>query len=748
MKYIFCFFGLIILVIHYCWGQQDSNVEYSDSQPVNIYIIPNAEVIKKYAANIENDCKQSSLFAPKDEFETAAQYANRLKEAQSYKEGLIEKYRISYIEFLKSEQKQKEKLVAEKIARIRASYQKEKFVFDKIDAYDSENEFFRVYIKKEIYDLKIPLTEAKSFKENLATASLQLDKQLKEDGITFDYFNFKITHPITGSVYVLKQKKPLFLETLAVTSSKGNTGIPKLISNIKFIEPSGNNILDAGENATIEVIVKNEGTGSASLLKINGLTTDINIEYDKQKIIPELFPGQSQSVMFKVRANKSISTNNCDFNFLFSEENGFQPPSMKLSFGTQAFKPPKLEFVEAGIKDRGNGNSIIENAEIIDVSALIQNKGQGKAIDVKAVFKIDDENIITTTPELRNQNLGILEAGESKVINFSFVVNNKYSGDSKLPIKLFLSEEDGQFGSSNNIGLQLKQVNIAASNIKIEGQYEAARVINEVSLLSDVDKNIPLNQVKYSNRYALIIGNENYSKYQTRLNTESNVEFASQDASIFSQYAEKTLGIPKENIFLVIDGTSATIKKEIQRVKGLIQYSDGKAELIFFYAGHGFPDEETKEPYLIPVDITGANVKDGISLKNLYKDLSEYPSQRVTVFLDACFSGGGRNAGLLAARGIKIKPKDELLNGNLVVFSASSGDQTSLPYSEKRHGMFSYFLFKRLQESGGKVNYKDLSEYLRQQVEINSLKINSKVQNPQILISESIINTWQNWFIN
>jgi hypothetical protein len=728
-------------------SQSDKTVEYSDSRPVNIFIIPKEEIIKKYFIEIENDCKKSPLFAPKDEFETVSQYQNRTKEAQLFKESLIEKYKIIYIGFLESKEKERAKLYAEKVERIKKSYQKESFTFDGIDPYDAEKEFFRVSIYGESFLLKIPISEAKSFKENLSKAILQADKQLDEEGKYFDFFNYKITHPITGSVYVLNEKKPLYLETNSIALTKGTVGIPKIISEVKFTEPSGNNILDAGESAIIEFNIKNNGTGAASMLKIIGSTPNMNIEFDKEKVLPQVFPGQSQNVLFRIKADKKISTNNCDFNFSFVEENGFQPAPVKLSFGTQAFKPPKLEFVEAGIKDKGNGNNIIENSEIIEVTALIQNKGQGKADNVKAVFKIEDDNIISTTPELRSQAIGNLEPGESKVINFSFVVNNKYNGDAKLPIILFLSENEGSYGSTNNIGLQLKQISLATSSIHIQGNYEKAKEIMEVSLSSDVDKNIPVNTSKNPNRFVLIFGNENYSKYQTSLNSESNVDFASQDAIIFSQYAEKTLGVLKENIFLNIDATSAVMKKEIQRMKGLLQYTNGNAELIFYYAGHGFPDEETRESYLIPVDISGTNVRDGISLKNLYKDLSEFSSKRITIFLDACFSGGGRNAGLLAARGVKIKPKEELIDGNIVVFSASSGEQTSLPFTEKKHGMFSYFLLKKLQESKGNISYKELSDYINSEVQLNSLKINSKIQNPQILVSEKINESWQNWII-
>ena len=262
---------------------------------------------------------------------------------------------------------------------------------------------------------------------------------------------------------------------------------------------------------------------------------------------------------------------------------------------------------------------------------------------------------------------------------------------------------------------------------------------------SDVDNNIPETAKLNENRFALIIGNEDYSSQQTDLTTEANVPFARDDASAFNEYAIKVLGIPQENITFMLDATSGKMKQALDKMNKLAKNSMGNAELFFYYAGHGLPDEVSKEPYLIPVDISGNNVADGIKLEYVYEKLTEYPSKNVTVFLDACFSGGARNQGLIAARGVKVKPKENLVKGKLVVFTASTGEQSSLSYKDKSHGLFTYFLLLKLKESQGDVTYKELSDYLSLKVGLKSVMLNNKEQNPQVNVSPEIQNQWQNW---
>lgn len=260
---------------------------------------------------------------------------------------------------------------------------------------------------------------------------------------------------------------------------------------------------------------------------------------------------------------------------------------------------------------------------------------------------------------------------------------------------------------------------------------------------SSVDINIPRSSTTNEYRFALIIGNEDYASQQSDLNSEINVDYARNDASAFQEYAKNTLGIPEDNITFMLDGTSGKMQQAIAKMNLLVKNTGGKADVFVYYAGHGLPDENTKEAYLMPVDVSGKNPSAGIKLKDFYADLTQYPSKSVTVFIDACFSGGARNQGLIAARGVKIKPKEEQLAGKLVVFTASSGDQSSLPYKDKAHGMFTYYLLKKLQESKGKVSYLEMSEYLKEKVGLKSVVVNSKEQNPQTNISPSAESVWK-----
>ena len=262
---------------------------------------------------------------------------------------------------------------------------------------------------------------------------------------------------------------------------------------------------------------------------------------------------------------------------------------------------------------------------------------------------------------------------------------------------------------------------------------------------SDVDVGIPETAVPDPNRFALIIGNEDYSSFQPSLKTESNVDYAIHDAEVFREYALKIVGIPNENIILVLNGKAMEMHQAIGQINSIAKNMQGKAEIYVFYAGHGFPDEKTKEPYLMPVDVTGTSLQFAIKQSDLFKKITEYPTKRIVVFLDACFSGGGRNQGLLASRGVMIKPKDNLLKGNIVVFSSSSGEQSSLPYAEKQHGIFTYFLLKKLKDTQGSLNLKELSDYLSSEVGIRSVMVNNKEQNPQTRVSYELGDSWKNW---
>ncbi|BDX38894.1 hypothetical protein CYCD_22490 [Tenuifilaceae bacterium CYCD] len=262
--------------------------------------------------------------------------------------------------------------------------------------------------------------------------------------------------------------------------------------------------------------------------------------------------------------------------------------------------------------------------------------------------------------------------------------------------------------------------------------------------LSDVDKDIPVNGVENPMRFALIIGNEDYCSKQTELNQEVNVDFARNDASAFREYAQSVLGIPATNITFLLDATAGQMNQAISRMNLIVKNSKGKAEVFVYYAGHGLPDEITHEPYLIPVDITGRSAEDAIKLQDFYGKLTEYPSKRMVVFIDACFSGGARNKALLAARGVKVRPLEGTVQGNVAIISATSDDQSALPYKEKNHGFFTYFLLKKLKETKGEVSLKDLSDYLIDVIPLQSVLLNNKEQIPTLRlgINNDDLSNW------
>lgn len=268
---------------------------------------------------------------------------------------------------------------------------------------------------------------------------------------------------------------------------------------------------------------------------------------------------------------------------------------------------------------------------------------------------------------------------------------------------------------------------------------EIVNINDKLDFVSDVDKDIPTNNISNEKTFAVVIGNETYTK-------EIEVKYALKDARIFKEYLLKTLGLPECNIQYIENGTLGQILDALKWINEVTKVYNGQSKIIFYYAGHGMPDEQTKSAYLLPVDGNSQNTTTAIKLADIYNKLSEYPSISVTVFLDACFSGATRETNgtmLTGGRGVKVKPIYELITGNLVVFSATTGDETAFPYTEKQHGMFTYFLLKKMQDSKGKATLNELSDYIVTNVTQKSVVLNRKSQTPQVNTSAKVQNTWQ-----
>lgn len=263
--------------------------------------------------------------------------------------------------------------------------------------------------------------------------------------------------------------------------------------------------------------------------------------------------------------------------------------------------------------------------------------------------------------------------------------------------------------------------------------------------VSDVDLQIPVNHIKNEKTYAVVISNENYSKME-------DVPYAHNDGNIFAKYCENTLGIPSKNIFRYSDATSGVFREVLSDLKITNKVVGDEMKVIFYYSGHGAPDFSTREGFLIPVDASRINPQVCMPLSELYESLGNLKVELAVVFLDACFSGGERTGGTLMAdcggRAVKITQQEMNPKGKVVVFNATNSDQTALPYKEKGHGIFTYFLLKKLKDTSGNASLGELADYLKKMVSDVALHENRAEQTPTVYASPLITKEWNRHKLN
>ena len=195
----------------------------------------------------------------------------------------------------------------------------------------------------------------------------------------------------------------------------------------------------------------------------------------------------------------------------------------------------------------------------------------------------------------------------------------------------------------------------------------------------------------FANRKALVIGNDSYQKI-------SKLSNAREDAKVIAE-GLTSVGY---TVQLKLDVTEKQFKSELRTFKNIVQAGD---EVAIFYAGHGVQVASTN--YLLPIDIGGQNeeeVKDeGIAVQRLLDDMRDKGAKFTLAMIDACRDNPFQASGLGIGGGTRGLAPTTTATGQLVVFSAGSGQQALDklgPTDKSKNGLFTRVFVEEMQKPG------------------------------------------------
>lgn len=137
---------------------------------------------------------------------------------------------------------------------------------------------------------------------------------------------------------------------------------------------------------------------------------------------------------------------------------------------------------------------------------------------------------------------------------------------------------------------------------------------------------LPGTGISFGNYYALIIGNNRYRYLQ-------GLQSAVLDAQRLDEVLRSSYGFATR---LLIDATREDILSALNDYRQNLTHKDN---LLIFYAGHGWVDDEADEGYWLPVDAASDNPVNWVSNASLTATIRAMNAKHVLVVADSCFSG-------------------------------------------------------------------------------------------------------------
>ncbi|HPQ35754.1 MAG TPA: caspase family protein [Tenuifilaceae bacterium] len=529
---------------------------------------------------------------------------------------------------------------------------------------------------------------------------------------------------------------------------------PVLYADLDFKDGNENGLLDAGEDAILNVTLSNEGSGDAMNLQIdvssNFKDGSLKIENASQDITV-LKAGERKKISFPIATDLDLKSASHKLTITVKEQYGYDMDPAFLLLNTYAYQPPKFVVSGYEILDTGYGTQAIisdgklQAGERVKIKLVLQNIGLSMATGSKYKITTSDENLYIEDIE---GLLGDVKPGEVKELYFTLSPNKRVVSKENLPIFLSVTEEIGRGNLKNErLPIALDRTPPTANIVEVKPDPELVKKVARFEYTSNKFranysnviniKTIAPSQTKRENSVGVLIGVSKYKELPP-------APYSDNDAKIMKDYFERVLGVEQVILFTNDDVSGFFFDDIFNPELGELQKAvvKGETEVFVYYSGHGVPDKDGKNIFLFPSDGKISRLDNqGYNIEKLYENLKRLEAKHVTVILDACFSGSSRSTesvsteNLIGQKGVKVRPKYSWVGDPMfTVISSSTGEETSLGFDESETGLFTYYLAAGL--SGEADSNKDkvitlgeLKEYVIRNVKETSTKI-SGLQTP------------------
>jgi uncharacterized caspase-like protein len=225
--------------------------------------------------------------------------------------------------------------------------------------------------------------------------------------------------------------------------------------------------------------------------------------------------------------------------------------------------------------------------------------------------------------------------------------------------------------------------------------------------LPDVQlKSLNVADLDYGNYHALIIGNNAYTRITPLVS-------AVRDARRLQSILQQLYGFETT---LLLDASRDAIINQLTRYRRELGPNDN---LLIYYAGHGWLDEDADEGYWLPIDAEADDPARWLSNSTLTTSIRTLKAKHVLVIADSCFSGKlTRDAGIsirgqdYVSRLARKKARTVMTSGGLEPVVDSGG--------KDGHSVFASALFNTLEKNTGVVDTSLMFNVIRREVALNA----------------------------